>query len=64
MAEAFGRTLKRDYVRVNPTPDARAVLEQLPRWLTRYNEVHPHKALGYRSLREYIIQTREAPSGN
>ena len=63
MAEAFVRTLKRDYVRVNPTPDARTVLEQLPRWLTHYNEVHPHKALGYRSPREYIMQTREALSG-
>lgn len=30
MAEAFVRTLKRDYVRVNPTPDARTVIEQLP----------------------------------
>ena len=64
MAEAFVRTLKRDYVRVNPTPDARTVIEQLPRWLTYYNEVHPHKALGYRSPREYITQTREASSGN
>lgn len=49
MAEAFARSLKRDYVRVNPTPDARTVVEQLPRWLTPYNEVNPHKALGYRS---------------
>jgi putative transposase len=64
MAEAFVRTLKRDYVRVNPTPDARTVMEQLPRWLTHYNEVRPHKALGYRSPREYIIHTREAPSGS
>ena len=64
MAEDFVRTLKRDYVRVNATPDARTVLEQFPRWPTHYNEVHPHKALGYRSPREYIIQTREAPSGN
>jgi putative transposase len=64
MAEAFVRTLKRDYVRVNATPDARTVLEQLPRWLTHCSEVHPHKALGYRSPGEYIIQTREAPSGN
>ena len=63
MAEAFVRTLKRDYVRVNPRPDARTVIEQLPAWLTHYNEVHPHRALGYRSPREYIAQTREAPSG-
>ena len=63
MAEAFVRTLKRDYVRVNPRPDARTVIEQIPAWLHHYNEVHPHKALGYRSPREYIQQTREAPSG-
>jgi hypothetical protein len=27
------RTLKRDYVRVSPVPDAEAVLRQLPSWL-------------------------------
>lgn len=30
MVEAFVRTFKRDYVRINPTPDARTVIEQLP----------------------------------
>lgn len=30
MAEAFVRTLKRDYVRVSPVPDAETVLRQLP----------------------------------
>jgi putative transposase len=30
MAEAFVRTLKRDYARVSPKPNARAVFEQLP----------------------------------
>ena len=63
MAEAFVRTLKRDYVRVSPRPDARTVIEQLPSWLAHYNDVHPHRALGYRSPPEYIAQTREAPSG-
>ncbi|WP_267414892.1 IS3 family transposase, partial [Sphingomonas sp. GC_Shp_4] len=48
MAEAFVRTLKRDYVRVNPKPDAQTVIAQLPGWLAHYNEVHPHRALGYR----------------
>ena len=33
MAEAFVRTLKRDYVRVSSIPDAQAVLQQLPNWL-------------------------------
>lgn len=54
MAEAFVRTIKRDYVRVSPIPDAITVMRQLPRWLAHYNEVHPHKALGYRSPREFI----------
>lgn len=64
MAEAFVRTLKRDYVRVSPKPDARSVIEQLPGWIAHYNHVHPHRALGYRSPREYIIRsTQEAPSG-
>ena len=54
MAEAFVRTFKRDYVRVSPCPTAEAVLHQLPGWFAHYNEVHPHKALGYRSPREFI----------
>ena len=54
MAEAFVRTIKRDYVRVSPRPDARTVMNQLSAWMTHYNEVHPHKALGYRSPREFI----------
>ena len=54
MAEAFVRTIKRDYVRVSPRPDAETVLRQLPEWLAHYNEVHPHKALGYRSPHEFI----------
>lgn len=60
MAGAF-RTRKRDDVRVNSTPDGRVVIEQLPACLTHNNEVHPHHALGDRSPRDYIMQTREAP---
>jgi putative transposase len=54
MAEAFVRTIKRDYVRVSPVPDAHTVLQLLPVWLAHYNEVHPHKALGYRSPRQLM----------
>jgi putative transposase len=54
MAEAFVRTIKRDYVRVSPRPDAETVIRQLPAWIAHYNKVHPHKALGYRSPREFI----------
>jgi hypothetical protein len=39
MAEAFVRTLKRDYVRVSPIPDAQSVLRQLPLWLAHYNDL-------------------------
>ncbi|MGK8931410.1 IS3 family transposase [Pluralibacter gergoviae] len=54
MAEAFVKTFKRDYVAVNPTPDAETVLAQLPFWFDHYNNLHPHKALGYQSPREFI----------
>ena len=64
MAEAFVRTLKRDYARVNPKPDARTVIKQLPDWFEHCNTVHPHRALGYRSPREFIARsTREDMSG-
>lgn len=54
MAEAFVRTFKRDYAGVSPRPDAVTVLRQLPAWFEHYNEVHPHRALGYRSPRQFI----------
>ena len=54
MAEAFVRTFKRDYARVNAVPDAPTVLSSLPSWFEHYNRIHPHKALGYRSPAEFI----------
>ena len=56
MAEAFVKTFKRDYARVSATPDAASVLRQLDSWFEHYNSVHPHKALGYRSPREFRKQ--------
>lgn len=53
MAEAFVKTLKRDYVYVNDVPDAATVLRQLPAWFADYNAHHPHKALGMRSPAEF-----------
>lgn len=53
MAEAFVKTIKRDYARVSAKPDAYSVLRQLDTWFGHYNTVHPHKALGYRSPREF-----------
>lgn len=59
MAEAFGKTLKCDDVRVSPKSNAKTVLRQLSLWLHRDNTEHPHKALGYRSPRESIdLKTR------
>ena len=64
MAEAFVKTLKRDYARVNPRPDAATVLRQLDGWFEHYNTVHPHKALGYRSPREFRKQLVEKTTEN
>jgi putative transposase len=55
MAEAFVKTFKRDYVRVNPIPDAATALALIDSWMEDYNTVHPHSRLGYRSPREYIL---------
>jgi putative transposase len=54
MSEAFVKTLKRDYLRVNPLPDAHTVLRQIAGWIDDYNEIHPHSALRMRSPREFI----------
>lgn len=54
VSEAFVKTLKRDYSRINPRPDAMTVIEQLPGWIEDYNENHPHSGLRMRSPREFI----------
>jgi hypothetical protein len=64
MAEAFVKTLKRDYARVNPRPDAASVLRQLDGWFEHYNTIHPHKALGYRSPREFRKQLAKETTEN
>ena len=53
MAEAFVNTLKRDYVTLNPTPDARTILASMPRWIEHYNEHHLHSSLKMRSPRTF-----------
>lgn len=54
ISEAFVKTLKRDYARIQPRPDALTVLQQLPTWIQDYNENHPHSGLQMRSPREFI----------
>ena len=54
MAEAFVKTIKRDYVYVNDCVDPETVLEMLPSWFSDYNEVAPHSALGMISPVEYL----------
>ena len=61
VCEAFVKTLKRDYVRVNPRPDAHSVLHQLTAWFEDYNTNHPHSGLRMRSPREFIAQQSSNP---
>jgi transposase InsO family protein len=61
VCEAFVKTMKRDYVRVNPRPDAISVLQQLPAWFEDYNAIHPHSGLRMLSPREFIAQQSSTP---
>ena len=63
MAEAFVRTIKRDYARVSSLPNAETVFGLLPGWFEHYNTRHPHRALGYRSPREFIADRLVAKAG-
>jgi putative transposase len=54
VSEAFVKTLKRDYARVQTRPDAATVLLMVPQWIEDYNEHHPHSGLRMRSPREFI----------
>lgn len=53
MAEAFVKTFKRDYVYINPLPNAEKVLKLIAEWFEDYNENHPHSGLKMRSPREF-----------
>jgi len=60
MSEAFVRTLKRDYVRIRPLPNAATALSQITGWFEDYNENHPHSGLRMCSPREYIRSQQPA----
>lgn len=53
MAESFVKTMKRDYIRHMPKPDRATALRNLAIAFEHYNEEHPHRALNYRSPREF-----------
>ena len=53
ISEAFVHTLKRDYVRVSPLPDAPTALTSIAGWIEDYNDNHPHSGLKMRSPREH-----------
>ena len=53
MAEAFVKTIKRDYVYLHDVSTADTVLAQLPSWFEDYNEVAPHKGLNMLSPRMF-----------
>ena len=53
MSEAVVKTLKRDYVRITPLPNAGVVLGLVDGWIADCNTVHPHSALRMRSPAEF-----------
>jgi len=53
ISEAFVKTLKRDYVRVNPLPDAETFPRLIGDWIEDDNDNHPHSGLKWRSPREF-----------
>jgi transposase InsO family protein len=55
IAEAFVKTLRRDYARLSILADAEAILRLLPGWFEDYNALHPHSALRFLSPREYRV---------
>jgi transposase InsO family protein len=59
MAEAFVKTFKRDYVRVNPIP-TRAPRCSGSTNMEDYSSEHLHSRLGYHSPREYIASLKPA----
>ena len=54
IAEAFVKTLRRDYARLTLLPGAEAAMRLLPGWFEDYNTVHPHSGLRMLSPREFL----------
>ena len=60
MAEAFVKTIKRDYVYVNDCDTAQNVAKMLKKWIFDYNNKAPHSGLGMKSPVEYIKSTQKS----
>ncbi len=54
MAEAFVKTFKRDYVSVNPTPDAETVMAQTAVLVRALQQSSPAQCFRYQAPREFI----------
>ena len=54
MAEAFVKTIKRDYIYLNDVSTAAQVLDALARYFDDYNEIGPHKGLKMLSPRMFL----------
>lgn len=53
VAEAFFGSLKRDYVYQSALETLEDIARQVPGWITDYNQVAPHSALGMRSPAQF-----------
>jgi len=63
ISEAFLHTLKCDYVRVSPLPDALTALTSLAGWIEDYNDNHPHsglKCVHRASIAHWVLQPLES----
>jgi hypothetical protein len=54
MAEAFVKTVKRDYVYIHERPDTKTVKAQLNGWFNDYNNNHPRKSLRLKLPSEFF----------
>ncbi|MBS0899634.1 transposase [Pantoea dispersa] len=61
LAESFLKTITRDYISIMPKPDSQTALIKLAVAFSHYNEHYPHRALGYRTTREFIRRKLSPP---
>lgn len=63
ISESFVNTLKRDYVRVSPLPNADQALSLIASCFEDYHENHPNSGLKMRSPREFRAELFATPEG-